>query len=436
MDTNVTIPLDDSGAEPRKKYIRTFEGDMETLKKGGVPDLALFSPPTSEEQKKEEPKPDAKPVLQAEPIVVKGLPAQEPVSLPPLGQLPRLVLEKRDVLDTTLPPEPKPEPAPPPELHFVPPPPPPPPKPVPPPVMKPSPIETYANDFSDRIKDTHASMTTVLAAEQDAAKGVPKATPKETSSNRLYMVGGALLLIVGIAGAVYAYMKYATAIAPIIIAPVVTAPIFVDDRVQVTGTGSALAQTLEQSITVSMPTDTVRLLYFSPSTTTNESVFTALRIPAPDMLLRNVNASGSMAGVVSEDGTQSLFFILSVASYSDTFAGMLSWEPTMLRDMGAFFPPYPAPAIVVATTTTATTTASKSKTTKTTATTTVITAPVVPRGFKDEIVSNHDVRIYRDEFGQSVILYGYWNRTTLVIARNPAAFIEILGRLSTSRSNQ
>ena len=54
--------------------------------------------------------------------------------------------------------------------------------------------------------------------------------------------------------------------------------------------------------------------------------------------------------------------------------------------------------------------------------------------FHDEVVSNHDVRIYRDAAGKSILLYGYWNQFTLVIARDPAAFTEILGRLATSRS--
>ena len=53
--------------------------------------------------------------------------------------------------------------------------------------------------------------------------------------------------------------------------------------------------------------------------------------------------------------------------------------------------------------------------------------------FFDEVVANHDVRIYRDAEGRSILLYGYWNQTTLVIARDPSAFAEILGRLATSR---
>jgi peptidoglycan hydrolase-like protein with peptidoglycan-binding domain len=74
--------------------------------------------------------------------------------------------------------------------------------------------------------------------------------------------------------------------------------------------------------------------------------------------------------------------------------------------------------------------------TTTAAATTTPPAPLVTIGFRDEVVANHDVRIYRDGEGRSVLLYGYWNQTTLVIARNPPSFTEILQRLATSRMEQ
>ena len=54
--------------------------------------------------------------------------------------------------------------------------------------------------------------------------------------------------------------------------------------------------------------------------------------------------------------------------------------------------------------------------------------------FQDESISNHDVRIYRDTAGRSILLYGYWNQSTLVVARDPSVFIEILERLATART--
>ena len=207
--------------------------------------------------------------------------------------------------------------------------------------------------------------------------------------------------------------------APVVLAPSVSAPIFVDEREQVSGTGAALVQAIEKSVNRPIAASgSIRLLYTASSTDTG-SIFSALDLSAPFVLQRNIRAAGSMAGVVNTGGVQSPFFILSVSSYSDTFSGMLTWEPMMRRDLITLFPPYP---VTSAASTTATS-----------------TPPVSPpalsaMAFTDSTVANHDVRIYNDTQGRSIILYGYWNQTTLVIARDPASFTEIVQRLATSRT--
>lgn len=310
-------------------------------------------------------------------------------------------------------------------------------------VPKPTPLKTYSGDFSDRVKETHASTATVLAAEQDAGPVLVQSSAQESPRGTiLYIIAGVILLIAGSIGAYIAYTRSGGTSAPIVSAPSVSAPIFVDDREQVSGTGPDLMRTIEQSVGRPLATGAVRLLSLENAATTG-SVFSALRVPAPDILLRNVNAQGSMAGIVNVGGAQSPFFILSVISYSNTFSGMLSWEPLLPRDLGTLFPRYqvsaPAPTVfsttTMATTTTATTTTTAPKTVAKTATSTPA-APVTVPVFYDDAVSNHDVRIYRDAAGQSILLYGYWNQTTLVIARDPAAFAEILQRLATSRTQQ
>ncbi len=318
----------------QKKYIRTLAGDMETLKKGGVPDLTPLPPPPKATE----------------------------------GTVPAPALES----------------------------------------SKPSPLETYASDFSDRMKETSASPATVLAAEQDAAPEPPHQPEQKSRGGLLYIFAGVAFLGAGGFGVYFAYTNYfLPRSAPVVFMPIVPAPIFVDEREQISGTGTALLQAIKQSIDKPLASGAVRLLYTANATATDNSVFSALQEPAPNILLRNINAKDSMAGIIDISDTQNPFFILSVASYSETFSGMLSWEPLMQRDLGQLFSLY-----AIASTTATTTTA----------------------GFSDEVVNNHDVRIYRDAEGRSILLYGYWNQTTLIIARDPAAFAEIIGRLATSRS--
>src|SRR3989344_1706775 len=346
--------MDDATAP--KKYIRTLEGDMEAVKKGITPILSPLKAPST----------------------VGPTPKPEPL-LPSTPPIPKVESPK------------------------------------------PSPIETYSGDFLQRMKDTHASTATVLAAEQDAStSGITQDPPRKSpKSNIIYVIAGIILVLLGIAGSYIAYTSYLTKVEPIILTPTVSAPIFVDDKEKISGTSpNEIMQAIEQSVARSLAPNTIRFLYTDFATTTDNSVFSALQLPAPGALLRNVNASGSMAGIINVGDGQNPFFILSVTSYGDTFAGMLSWEKTMIRDLDALFPQYSQVSTI------------STSSPQTTATST----PILILSFRDEVVANHDTRVYYDAEGRSILLYGYWNQATLVIARDRASFTEIIGRLATTRT--
>ncbi|MFA6969656.1 MAG: hypothetical protein WC217_03615 [Candidatus Paceibacterota bacterium] len=374
MDENLkipTVPATPSKGVP-EKFVRTFAGDLETLKQGGVPDLV----PLDASQ------PSAKDRL----VTASAIP---------------------DVIPT---PPPAPAPQMPEEPTYT------------PPAPEVSPLKTYQGDFSSRMQDTHASATSILAAEQDRrVREVPQVvaqTEEKSSRNGLpCVIAGVVLLIVGVVGAYIGYARYQKAVTPVAPEVTVAAPIFVDDREQISGQGTALFTAIQKSVERSVAPNAVRLIYTASST--QGSIFSALLASAPEILPRNVIASSSMAGVVNAGGTASPFFILSVTSYSNTFSGMLWWEVMMPRDLAILFPAYPS-----ASTTTATTTLMTSRT-------------LTPQSnFHDDVINTHDVRIYRDAAGNSIVLYGYWNETTLVIARDANAFTEILERLANSRTPQ
>jgi len=289
------------------------------------------------------------------------------------------------------------------------------------------------------VKETHASTATVLAAEQDKAqKWVPQAAPEKSRGNLLYIIASIVLLIAGGAGAYVAYTRYLPALVPVVPLLGASSPIFVDEREQVSGTGATLRKAVETSIARPLAQNAVRLLYSANATS---SVSHALLAGAPDILLRNTKAEGSMAGIVNAGGSKSVFFILSVSSYGNTFSGMLSWEKSMPRDLAALWGAYPSSSIATSSATSSQAITSTHSTGSTSSpqagsgqATTTARTPNIQTSFRDEVIGNHDARVYRDTAGRSVLLYGYWNQTTLVIARDPSAFIEILQRLATSRA--
>jgi hypothetical protein len=272
---------------------------------------------------------------------------------------------------------------------------------APPASDSPAPIHTYTSDFSQAVEEQHATPATILAAEQDSARRVTVVAPASSGINRFLIIGAIALVGLGAAGA-YAAYSYAKKPQTVAVAAVAPVRIFVDERVEVTGTGAALANAIDQSVATPLAANAVRLLSLANATPT--SVFSALTLPAPDILLRNVNGPESIAGVVNVSGAQSPFFILAVESYSDTFSGMLDWEPDMATDLATLYP-------AIGTSTPAST-------------------------FVDDVVDNHNVRELKDSAGNLLIIYGYFDQGTLVIARDEDAFTELIGRLTNSRTQQ
>ncbi len=309
------------------------------------------------------------------------------------------------------------------------------PEPIPgiPPVSKdvpaPSPIHTYKTDFSEKTRTEGASPISVLAAQADSRIPAPVALKPKRSNTPFYIAGAVILVIAGGASIFFAYQ---------IISGKPTLPqelavsslIFADQRVELTGTSDELTRGLVNMEDLSLPDGGVAIAYMTYATTTGKkeiriaatggALIGALGLTAPNILLRNI-APASTLGVISAGGETRPFFLLRVTSFERTFAGMLDWEKTMRDNLAAFYPPYP-------------TDVSPATATSTQSATTTALLPPASRGFMDVIVDNHDARVMKDTQGRTVLIYGYRDRETLVIARNEAAFRELLSRLSSTSS--
>ena len=302
----------------------------------------------------------------------------------------------------------------PPKPHFVEPPP-----------DKPSPIHTYKTDFADHFGETHATTASVLAAEQDARPAPTSVKESKSPYNLLFWILGVLFLIAGLGGVGYAFFYHAKVSAPVASAPTIPSLIPASHSQEVSGRGSALMDALVQAIKrASLPEGAAEILYTKIAVKTPQGATTtvpapggyliaALGLPLPSILANNVSVK-SMVGIVRAGNQTRPFFVLRVTSYDAAFAGMLQWEPTIATDLAPLYPPYPAVA------------------TSTASTTQVSTGAATANSFVDSIVANHDVRILKDASGRSILLYGFRDKKTLIIARNAAAFTNILNRLNNA----
>jgi len=313
---------------------------------------------------------------------------------------------------------------------------PPPPPPIPPvektrlietPPRVASSVHTFATDFKDKIDQSGASRFTVLATEADTKPTKQKPRPQKSL---VAVLAGALLLIAGTGGVIGAYWYIMTLSATPASPIPVPSLVFADERIQLVGEGSELLETLATTANQPLVDGNVLITYLSEATTTPKgerieiplaggALIRALMLPAPDLFLRNV-APASTVGIIRAGLETRPFFVFRVTSYERTFAGMLAWEATIGRDLEILYPAYSAPSINQEATVIQ----------LGTSTPVVMNAPPTPLPyFTDAVVESHDVRKLTDTDGTTLLLYGYADKETLILARDEKAFGALLGRL-------
>ncbi|MBY0110851.1 hypothetical protein K2Y00_02500 [Patescibacteria group bacterium] len=288
---------------------------------------------------------------------------------------------------------------------------------------RPAPIHTYKSDFAEHIDDKNASVFSVLAAEKDSGVKAPEALAAQKKDRTKFIVGGMLILL-GLFG-LYAAYRWSQDLSVIPTEQAVPSLVFADARTEITGTGNELMRNLANAATPDLDPGSVLITYITTATTTEKSdiirfpqpggvLVRALELPAPSILLRNIE-DVSTVGVVRTEQDAHAFFVLRVSSFERTFAGMLEWEVDMVGDLAILYPAYPVDPVVAPTTGTTT------------------PAEVIPPPrFVDDVVASRDVRALRDYRERTILLYGYRDKETLIIARDEAAFAELVSRLTAT----
>ncbi len=440
------------GSSPNP-YIRTYAKDLATLQKGGQPaPVSTASPlpfaPTPAEDEREAVLARLRERAVNDPIKEgQLLPSKLPTPMPKAESTGPATLPPaavRVVAPPPLPPRPQvfsPPPLPPPPSAPLPPPIPLTPKPAPA-VEAPSPLHTYTSDFSERIDTKGASTFSVLAAESDAKKRAQKKIrePFTINRNMVITVLGVVLILAASGGAYGAY-RYVSSKGVVPIIGTVPSLVFADERQPILGEGRELLAAIARSAEKPLGDGQVRVVYLTQASTTATQqtidvplsggrLVGSLQLTAPDILLRNIGPD-STVGIVHAGTETRAFFILRALSYERTFAGMLQWENQMQSALAILYPAYPvreAPPTVSTITTVV-----KGKTVVSTTTVPSGPAPSVSPRFVDEIVANHDTRALKDGQGRTILLYGYKDKELLVIARDEAAFTELVRRLSATK---
>lgn len=294
-------------------------------------------------------------------------------------------------------------------------------------------MHTYSSDFTTQAGVGGASTFSVLAAQRDAERTATPAvlTPEKRRVPAAAIGLGVLVMLLGVGGIAGTYYYVTTSTPTPSIVLTVPSLVFADEKKEVSGSGAELMSALAAAASEPLPAGNVLVLYTNTNSTDAKGVTStvpapsgalirALALPAPDILLRNL-APQSTVGVINAENDTRVFFVLKVLSYERTFAGMLAWEGSIANDLALLYPLLPdlqPPVTPVGT--------------STPPVSTPVSLSNAPIGFVDRVVANHDARVLVDEAGRSILLYGYANKETLIIARNASAFAAIISRLTES----
>ncbi|HEV7121261.1 MAG TPA: hypothetical protein VGN56_00385 [Candidatus Paceibacterota bacterium] len=280
-------------------------------------------------------------------------------------------------------------------------------------------LHTFKSDFADRIDEQKASTFSVLAAQSDvretrANAPQPVKLPSKNKSRIPMILTACVLVVLGI-GALGGAYWFLVLRSPAAAVPfTVPSLIFADEKVELSRDAApiqALAQAAQQpavpgNVVVTYVTTTANGkngIIKSPQP--GGALIKQILGSAPDILLRNIDDS-STVGIIDAGDANAPFFILRVSSYERTFAGMLGWEPTIASDLSALYPVSAG-----------------------------ATQADGVRGFIDATVANHDVRILKDSANNTILLYGYRDKQTLIIAKDEAAFTALLVRLDAANGS-
>lgn len=276
-------------------------------------------------------------------------------------------------------------------------------------------IRTYKSDIASTMKKQKTSVVGAISAEIESKDDLEKfTTPQDKARPYIryaMMIGAGLLAIIGITLILYFTLIYGKED----VLPIETLPSFIfterQEKVDLAGTDrrSALRILTDKKELVPIELDEVALLYLVEEETvfTAQKFFTHIEAQVSGSFLRSLDDDMNI-GVHIFSGSQP-FMILKTNFYENSFAGMLQWEKNMNEDLAPLF-------------------GSVVRIDQGTTTDTLFGGSF----FTDKIFKNKDTRILKDG-EETILLYSFIDKNTLLITTNEDTFEEILTRITSNR---
>lgn len=283
-------------------------------------------------------------------------------------------------------------------------------------------IRTYEGDIAELMSKKKTSVAKMVIAEAD--KNREDQSLAETSKSSQNLTKNILVLLLSISfivGGVFAtkylYQKSPLAKQPVAM-PIYKIPSIINPDIQKTDVVKGLTK---EAFTEFMATEinkyeiedgkileVVPVASINPeqSKVSSQEFITALGFDITNTLKRSLTKDW-MFGIYSNSNRKVPFIILKNDFFQNAYAGMLAWESSLIDDFAKIFNYY-------------------EKTPKGSMGATYYS---LDTKFTDKTVKNRDIREYRNSGGETLILYSFIDKNTIVITTDDSIIPAILDRI-------
>ena len=287
------------------------------------------------------------------------------------------------------------------------------------------PIRTYESDVAEIMARKKTSVVTMAIAEAEKNMGAESLGNKQPSQagRKIFIVLVSLILVgAGLGGAYYFYLQ--SPLAPqktVVVATQIPSLIAPDSQKLISFNNlskeqvvSAVQGTFEQSegeigkIYEIIPTQSIA------STTvrfTAQDLIAKMDFDMSDTLRRSFTDRW-MLGVYGGEAQKVQFIILTTDFFQNTFAGMLEWEKSMPEELADLLG-YRI----------------RAETNRDLGTSTIASYFGIKGNFEDRIIRNRDVREFKDETGDLLVLYSFLDEDTLLISTSESVIGPLVDRI-------
>lgn len=318
-------------------------------------------------------------------------------------------------------------------------------------------VKTYQDAVAEALRSQEMSSAGMLMAEQKKRDNLEKERVEQTIAspkNQILMIVSIVLIVAAVSLVAFAIIK-ANKKMPAEEGFVMKSKYFITEKM-IEVSSSQLARNtflkIQQAATETMENNDITHLVITKEVKADPNSAFDIRVKAPfkteDLLsLLNARAPENIRKVLDPEfllGTHrvtqnEMFLLLRVTNYENAYAGMLTWETALARDMEPLFPNQISKAKIITLEEvipdTIISTSTNATTTETGTTTPEYVQKTVDntRVWTDRVIRNTDTRALLDEQGRVVFFYSIVDKEYIFFGYKEETFAEVMRRVRSAK---